>query len=103
MNTEQKDRPFVLNKHDIEKNIFEVGNYILPEFWGKGLGTEALKRVVEYAISDLKVSNISAGHNPKNEASKKVLTKVGFNYIGDEYYEPTGLMHPSYLFYKKLN
>ena len=37
-------------------------------------------------------------HYLKNEsaASSKVLHKLGFHYIGDEFYEPTGLNHPSY-------
>ena len=46
----------------------------------------------------MKVDNLFAGHNPKNSASKKLLTKIGFKFIRDEYYAPTGLMHPSYLY-----
>ena len=28
--------------------------------------------------------------------AQKILSKLGFHYIGDEFYEPTGLYHPSY-------
>ncbi|HUV51221.1 MAG TPA: GNAT family protein, partial [Anaerolineae bacterium] len=38
-----------------------------------------------------------AGHNPKNEASRHLLEKLGFRYSHDEYYAPTGLNHPSYM------
>jgi RimJ/RimL family protein N-acetyltransferase len=38
-----------------------------------------------------------AGHNPKNEASRQLLEKLGFRYTHDEYYAPTGLNHPSYM------
>lgn len=87
-----------LRPYDLEKNIYEIGVHILPQHWGKGIATEALKRVIEYAFKELKVDNLFAGHNPKNEASKKTLIKLGFKFFKEEYYEPTGLMHPSYLY-----
>ena len=87
-----------LRPYDLEKNIYEIGIHILPQYWGKGNGIEALNTVIEYAFKELKVKDLFAGHNPKNIASKKLLAKVGFHYIGEEYYEPTGLMHPSYLY-----
>lgn len=87
-----------LRPYDLEKNIYEIGIHILPQYWGKGIGGEALNTAIQYAFKELKVKNLFAGHNPKNSASKKLLTKVGFQFIGEEYYEPTGLMHPSYLY-----
>ena len=87
-----------LRPYDLEKNIYEVGIHILPQYWGKGIASEALNKVIEYAFEELKVSNLFAGHNPENSASKKLLTKVGFRFVREEYYEPTGLMHPSYLY-----
>ena len=87
-----------LRPYDLEKNIYEIGIHILPQYWGKGIASEALKSVIEYAFKELKVENLFAGHNPKNSASKKLLTKVGFQFVREEYYEPTGLMHPSYLY-----
>ncbi len=44
----------------------------------------------------MKADALFAGHNPHNTESAKVLRKLGFHYIGDEFYEPTGLYHPSY-------
>ena len=87
-----------LRPYDLKKNIYEIGIHILPQYWGKGIGSEALNTVIEYAFKELKVENLFAGHSPKNSASKKLLTKVGFGFVGVEYYEPTGLMHPSYLY-----
>lgn len=77
-------------------NKYELGFHLLPEFWGQGYATEGAKRVIEYAFSVLKAESFFAGHNPNNKASAKVLHKLGFSYIGDEFYEPTGLYHPSY-------
>lgn len=53
--------------------------------------------VIRYAFNTLRVNTLFAGHNPQNEASAKMLKKVGFNYTHDEFYEPTGLYHPSYI------
>ena len=40
---------------------------------------------------------LSGSHNPGNQASRHLLETLGFRYTHDELYEPTGLMHPSYL------
>jgi RimJ/RimL family protein N-acetyltransferase len=86
-----------LRPYDIEKNIFELGFHIRSSNWGKGYATEAACGVIVYAFEHLKVSKLFAGHNPKNNASRHLLSKLGFCYTHDEFYEPTGLMHPSYL------
>lgn len=75
---------------------YEIGFHLRPEFWGKRYATEAAKAVIDYAFSILKTEALFAGHNPNNTVSSKVLLKLGFSYIGDEFYEPTGLYHPSY-------
>lgn len=49
-----------------------------------------------YAFNTLGVKGLFAGHNPANEASRRLLEKLGFRYTHDEYYPPTGLNHPSY-------
>jgi hypothetical protein len=43
------------------------------------------------------IEALFAGHNPNNEKSGMLLGKLGFEYTHDEFYEPTGLQHPSYL------
>jgi RimJ/RimL family protein N-acetyltransferase len=56
---------------------------------------------IEYAFKVLNCSALFAGHNPKNNVSKKLLEKLNFNYIRDEFYAPTALNHPSYLLTKE--
>lgn len=85
-----------LRPYDIENNIYEVGIHIKPEYWGCGLAFEALNSIINYASNNLNIKELFAGHNPYNKASKNLLKKVGFNYLRDEFYEPTGLYHPSY-------
>ena len=79
-----------------EGDCYELGFHLRPSFWGKGCAQEAARAVIDYAFHYLYAGGLFAGHNPNNTASKKLLLKLGFTYIGDEFYEPTGLFHPSY-------
>lgn len=75
---------------------YEIGFHLRPEFWHRGYAPEAANAVIDYAFSVLHADAIYAGHHPENHASRRVLQKLGFRYIGDNYYQPTGLYHPSY-------
>ena len=76
--------------------IYEIGFHLRPEFWRKGFAVEAATAVIDYAFRTLHADGLFAGHNPKNLASAKVLAKLNFQYIRDEFYAPTRLYHPSY-------
>ena len=86
-----------LRPYDVSGKIFEIGFHIRSKHWGCGFASEAARAVIEYAFTTLDASALFAGHNPKNEASRHLLDKLGFRYTHDEYYNPTGLNHPSYL------
>lgn len=90
-----------LRPYDYENNILELGIHLKDMYWGKGIAQEACSAVIDYAFVTCGLNALFAGHNPKNLASAKLLKKLGFIYIHDEYYEPTGLYHPSYLMTKK--
>jgi len=60
----------------------EVGFWIAPLFWGHGLCTEALKKVVDYGFRELKLLRIFAGHFSENPASGKVQRKAGMKMEG---------------------
>jgi len=75
---------------------YEIGFHLRPKYWRQGYANEGAEAVIQYAFSVLKAKGLFAGHNPNNVASSKVLFKLGFQYIGDEFYEPTGRYHPSY-------
>ncbi|WP_315114583.1 GNAT family N-acetyltransferase [Clostridium intestinale] len=85
-----------LRPYDIENNIYEVGIHLKPEYWGLGLASEALNSITHYAFNSLNIKELFAGHNPYNKSSEALLKKIGFNYLRDEFYKPTGLYHPSY-------
>lgn len=85
-----------------KENEYEIGFHLRPKYWGRGYAKEAADAVIQYAFTTLNADKLFAGHNPKNVASQKVLAKLGFTYIGNEYYEPTGLHHPSYELNKSI-
>ncbi len=90
-----------LRPYDLDKGIYEIGFHIRSNHWRKGYASEAARAVIDHAFNNLKASALFAGHNPKNEPSKHLLEKLGFQYTHDEFYAPTGLKHPSYLLKQK--
>jgi RimJ/RimL family protein N-acetyltransferase len=77
--------------------IHELGFGFFPAHWGRGLATEAARAAIEQAFGPVGAAALFAGHHPENEASRHVLGKLGFQYTHDEFYPPTGKMHPSYI------
>ncbi|URZ06932.1 GNAT family N-acetyltransferase [Clostridium felsineum] len=86
-----------LHPYNIKNKIFEMGVHLKEEYWGRGIAMEACILVMKYAFKEVKAKEIFVGHNPKNTASEKLIKKLGFTYIKDEFYKPTGLYHPSYI------
>lgn len=56
----------------------EIGYMILPEYHGKGIVPEAVKRLIQFGFEDLKLHSIEAVIDPDNYASEQVLQKCGF-------------------------
>ena len=79
-----------------DHHVHELGFHLKQAFWGKGYASEAAQAVIAYAFATLGAAALFAGHNPANDASRKLLLRLGFRYTHDEYYAPTGLHHPSY-------
>lgn len=57
----------------------ELGYRFLPEFWGRGLATEAGEASIQYARQSLGLSRLIGLVHPDNHASAKVLSKLGFS------------------------
>jgi RimJ/RimL family protein N-acetyltransferase len=67
---------------DIEQRRAELGYWIGVPFWGNGYATEAAREVVRYGFEKLKLNRIFATHFRGNEASGRVLQKIGMRYEG---------------------
>jgi len=85
-----------LRPYDLNKGIYEIDFHIRSDKWRQGYALEAARAVIEHGFHTLNATALFAGHNPKNNASRALLTRLSFEYTHDEFYEPTGLMHPSY-------
>lgn len=79
-----------------EPDVPEFGVHLLPEHWRRGYATEAAHLVFDHAFRAHGFRALFAGHNPNNAASRALLLRLGFAHTHDEFYPPTGLMHPSY-------
>ena len=75
----------------------ELGFHLMPTMWGRGLATAAGEAVARFAFEQMGLKRVYAGHHPANDASRHVLTKLGFRYHKDVFFEPTGEMHPLYV------
>jgi len=59
----------------------EVGYVFLPKFWGKGLASEALIALIEWAKLNIHSVNSIVALTPTNHAaSERVMQKVGMQY-----------------------
>ncbi len=61
----------------------EIGYWLGYPYWGKGLATEAIKRAIDFAFSDLKLDSLEASVVRENIASIHILEKFGFAEIGE--------------------
>ena len=86
-----------LRPYDAKEHIHELGVHIRSKRWRHGFAGEAARAVIGYAFGTLGAAALFAGHNPGNDASRRLLQQLGFQHTHDEYYAPTGLLHPSYI------
>ena len=56
----------------------DLGFAFLPEYWGQGYAFEAASAVLKEARDTFKLTRILAITNPDNDASIKLLAKLGF-------------------------
>jgi RimJ/RimL family protein N-acetyltransferase len=60
----------------------ELGYWLGVTYWNKGYATEALHALIDYAFTDLAHEVLEAGARVTNPASRRVLEKCGFQWIG---------------------
>lgn len=67
-----------LLRFDFEHRHAELGYEMARRWWGHGLTPEAAAAVIRYGFSVLGLHRIEAGVLPGNDASVRVLQKLGF-------------------------
>jgi len=65
-------------KEDVYRKSAELGYWIGEEFWGRGIMSQAIKMVVEYAFKTFDVNRVYATPFSTSLGSMKVLEKAGF-------------------------
>ena len=61
--------------HDGE--YLEISYQFLPIWWGRGYGAEVVEKIIHYAFEELKLSKVVAETQIANDASCRLLEKVG--------------------------
>ena len=69
-----------LERHDTP--LFNLGYWIARRYWNKGIATEAVFAVIDFAHEQLAASGITASCHEENQRSEKVLLKANFSRIG---------------------
>ncbi|GAB6262537.1 GNAT family N-acetyltransferase [Photobacterium sp. R1] len=62
----------------LKDGIAEVGYLFMPEYYGKGYGTESLRAVINWAEDECGLDAFQAVVTEGNIASERVLEKCGF-------------------------
>ena len=72
----------VFRQENIHRRAAELGYYIVEEYWGKGVMTEAVKQICKYVFENSDIVRIYAEPFAYNTASCRVLEKAGFTLEG---------------------
>ncbi len=71
----------------------EVGYALRSDHWGRGLASEAVSLAIDWALRTLDLHRVEADIDPRNDASRRVLERLGFRsegvlrerfFVGDE-------------------
>ena len=63
-----------------EPDTWLLGYWIVPDKWGQGFATECASAVLALAMNELGARSVWAGTAPSNQASRRVLSKLGFEF-----------------------
>jgi ribosomal-protein-alanine N-acetyltransferase len=69
-------------QHDVAHRSAEIGYWLGEEFWGRGIATQALIAVTDYAFANYDLCRLYAHVFEWNPASARVLEKAGYEFEG---------------------
>ena len=73
-----------IGAYDFEDDHIEVGFSVVPGWQGRGLATEALKKVLEYLTDNEGIPRVTAWCAAENIGSQRVLEKAGMKLVRTE-------------------
>ncbi|WP_430748904.1 GNAT family N-acetyltransferase [Candidatus Enterococcus moelleringii] len=72
----------VFRQENIHVRTAEIGYYLGEPYWGKGLGTAALKQICQYIFETTDIVRLFAEPFSDNISSCRILEKAGFQLEG---------------------
>ena len=84
-----------LLRFDEEKESCSFAYMLAEDYWGKGYGSEALIRALDFAFTEMEVQEVRADHFACNGASGGAMRKAGMTYLRTipEKYEKHGIRY----------
>lgn len=83
---------FLITRHDdtvlgacgiaLQDSAPDIGYWLGVEHWGKGYATEAVRALIDFAFTELAHETLHAGARVTNPASRRILEKCGFQWMG---------------------
>jgi ribosomal-protein-alanine N-acetyltransferase len=71
-----------LNSLSKEHKKAEIGFWLLPEYWGKGILSEAMPLICEFGFTNFDLHRIEGFVESKNENCKNAMKKSAFKHEG---------------------
>ena len=72
----------IFRQENIHRRTAELGYYVAQPYWGRGIGTSAVRQACRYVFSHTDIVRIFAEPFAYNLASCRLLEKVGFHLEG---------------------
>ena len=67
---------------DAASDSAEIGYVLNPDYWGRGIATEAVSEVLRFGFEEMHLHRIEAKFMEGNDASRHVMEKVGMTFEG---------------------
>lgn len=67
---------------DLDDRRAEIGYELARDYWNQGIMSEAVSKVINFGFYEMGINRIEAFYDPKNEASERLLKKLGFKVEG---------------------
>jgi len=71
----------------------EIGYSIFPAFRRRGIATEAVRGLIDWARDERGIHEFVASVSPVNDASLGVVAKLAFEHVGEHWDDEDGLEH----------
>ena len=81
----------------------DIGFRFLPEYWNKGIATEASKEILKYGFEKLGLTKIIGTAIAENIGSCKVLEKIGLKFYKIDEYDGDGQEYNWYEINSSIN